>query len=110
MPAYLGYPEYITAAAAELGLSPAAIADAQRQPALHALSSLVAQALEQTPPHHDTLRRIRELRDSLAIAALAAARITQLVDPETLPPADDGDSDGSGYEPETDNPKPKRRR
>ena len=81
MAVYPGYPSYLDAAAVELGLPHAAIADAQRQPAIHQLSSLLSQALEQTPRRdRDTLRRLTELRDALAIAALAAIRLVQLVD------------------------------
>jgi hypothetical protein len=85
MAVYPGYPPYVEQAAVELGLPHAAIADAQRQPAVHQISSLVSQVLAEGPRHTDTVRRLRELRDGLCVAALAGILLTQLVDEAPLP-------------------------
>ena len=86
MSAYSGYPVYLTEAALALGIGLPAVADAGRQPAIHSLSSLIGQALEQGTPHADTLRRVRELRDGLLVAAAAAIQLVHLVD-DAAPPA-----------------------
>jgi hypothetical protein len=74
--AFPGHPHYLAQAAAELGEhgTAAAISDAQRQPAVSQVSSLVSQALATEPGHGrmDSIRRARELALALKIAASAA--------------------------------------
>lgn len=82
---FTGFPAFLRAAATELGLPDPVVADAQRQAAISQVASLVSQAESQSPPHPDTLRRINELSAGLAVAALAALRMRQVVDASPLP-------------------------
>jgi len=82
-----GFPAYIAAAAERLSLSTAAAEIARRQPAIHACSTLVAQAIHRppSPGRTDTINHARRLRDALRLAYEAATAIVAEIDPPPMP-------------------------
>lgn len=69
---YPGYPRYVDAAIAALGLADLA-ALARHMPALRAMDSLVVQMIATDPPRRDgVLQHVRAQRDALHAAAEAA--------------------------------------
>lgn len=83
--AFSGFPEYLARAASRLGLR--SVDDARRQPAVSNIASLVSQVLAApiSLGRADTIRRAKELRDGLHIAAAAASDMVDVIDLPVTP-------------------------
>lgn len=78
-----GNVHYLDAAREAGGYSESARLDAQRQPAVSQVATLVVQCLDGAP-HPDSIARCRSLRDGLFLAAEAARQMVDLIEPAAV--------------------------
>lgn len=90
-----GFPHFLELAAEQLEASPRAIRNARAQPAISQIATLISQCKPGHPVHPDAEDVMRDLGMGLKVAALAAMKMRQFLEPDepTGGPAETDPSD-----------------